>query len=70
MGGIYKHMFEPGDAAQIGRFRSNGIQKVIDGELERVVKPMMKHGGLHSGVGSLGILGNDIRGIPLLQPKT
>jgi hypothetical protein len=45
MGGIYKHMFEPGDPAQIGRFKSTDVHQAIDEELERVVKPMMKRGG-------------------------
>jgi len=45
MGGIYKHMFEPGDPAQVGRFRSTDVHQAIDEELERVVKPMIKGGG-------------------------
>ena len=45
MGGIYKHMFEPGDVAQVGNFKSDNIFEAIDGELERVVKPMLKRGG-------------------------
>lgn len=45
MGGIYKHMFEPGDMAQAGRFGSGDVHKAIDDELERVVKPMAKRGG-------------------------
>ena len=45
MGGIYKHMFEPGDPAQVGRFGSSDIHRAIDEELERVVKPMTKRGG-------------------------
>lgn len=45
MGGIYKHMFEPGDPAQVGRFNSADIHQAIDEELERVVKPMLKGGG-------------------------
>jgi hypothetical protein len=45
MGGIYKHIFEPGDPAQVGRFTSTEVHSVIDEELERVVKPMIKRGG-------------------------
>ena len=45
MGGIYKHMFEPGDPAQTGRFESPDIRQAIDNELERVVAPMTKRGG-------------------------
>ncbi len=45
MGGIYKHIFEPGDPAQAGRFLSNDVHKAIDDELERVVKPMTRRGG-------------------------
>ncbi|MHB1483756.1 MAG: uroporphyrinogen decarboxylase/cobalamine-independent methonine synthase family protein [Saccharofermentanales bacterium] len=45
MGGIYKHIFEPGDISQIGRFKSDDVFQAIDDELERVVKPMRKRGG-------------------------
>ncbi len=45
MGGIYKHMFEPADPAQVGRFRSTDVHQAIDDELERVVKPMRARGG-------------------------
>lgn len=45
MGGIYKHMFEPGDPAQVGRFKSSNVSETIDEELERVVKPMIERGG-------------------------
>lgn len=45
MGGIYKHMFEPGDPAQVGRFQSTNIRETIDDELERVVAPMIRRGG-------------------------
>ncbi|MCX7030982.1 MAG: hypothetical protein NTU62_12805 [Spirochaetes bacterium] len=45
MGGIYKHMFEPADPAQVGRFRTADVHKAIDDELERVVKPMRARGG-------------------------
>ena len=44
-GGIYKHIFEPGDPSQVGRFKSTDYRKAIDEELERVVKPMTKRGG-------------------------
>jgi len=45
MGGIYKHMFEPGDPAQVGRFKSTDVHRAIDEELARVVQPMKKRGG-------------------------
>ncbi|GHV26120.1 hypothetical protein AGMMS4952_05500 [Spirochaetia bacterium] len=45
MGGIYKHMFEPNDMAQLGRFNTSDVHMAIDQELERVVKPMRKRGG-------------------------
>jgi len=45
MGGIYKHMFEPADPAQVGRFRSTDVRQAIDEELERVVAPMRRRGG-------------------------
>jgi len=45
MGGIYKHIFEPGDPAQVGRFKSTDVHEAIDAELERVVKPMRQRGG-------------------------
>ena len=45
LGGIYKHMFEPGDIAQTGRFKSADVHQSIDDELRRVVKPMRKRGG-------------------------
>ena len=45
MGGIYKHMFEPGHPGQVGRFRTNDVRDAIDDELERVVGPMVARGG-------------------------
>ena len=45
MGGIYKHMFEPGDLAQVGRFESTDVHQAIDDELARVVGPMTRRGG-------------------------
>jgi len=45
MGGIYKHMFEPGDSTQVGRFKSTDYRNAINEELERVLKPMAKRGG-------------------------
>ena len=45
MGGIYKHMFEPNDPAQVGRFKTADLFEAIDQELERVVKPMAGRGG-------------------------
>ncbi len=45
LGGIYKHMFEPGDPAQVGRFPSTDVRQAIDTELERILKPMKKRGG-------------------------
>lgn len=44
MGGIYKHMFEPDDPAQVGRFSSTNVREAINEELERVLKPMKKRG--------------------------
>jgi uroporphyrinogen decarboxylase len=44
MGGIYKHMFEPNDPAQIGRFKTTDINEAIDTELKRVAEPMTKRG--------------------------
>ena len=35
MGGIYKHIFEPGDPAQVGKFKSNHIHRAIDDERDR-----------------------------------
>jgi uroporphyrinogen decarboxylase len=45
LGGIYKHMFEPGDPAQVGRFASSDVHAAIDAELARVLKPLKKRGG-------------------------
>lgn len=45
MGGIYKHMFEPGSITQIGKFKSDNLYQAIDDELKRVVDPMIKRGG-------------------------
>jgi uroporphyrinogen decarboxylase len=44
MGGIYKHMFEPNDPAQAGRFNTADFREAIDIELKRVVEPMAKRG--------------------------
>ncbi|WP_010261850.1 uroporphyrinogen decarboxylase family protein [Treponema primitia] len=44
MGGIYKHMFEPNDLSQVGRFTTTDVHEAIDMELKRVVEPMMKRG--------------------------
>ncbi|MBI2941580.1 MAG: hypothetical protein HYY04_14190 [Chloroflexi bacterium] len=44
MGGIYKHMFEPADPAQAGRFRSTDVRQAIDEELDRVVRPLRQRG--------------------------
>ncbi len=45
MGGIYKHMFEPGHPSQAGRFRTTDVRAAIDEELARVVEPMRRRGG-------------------------
>jgi hypothetical protein len=45
VGGIYKHMFEPADPAQSGRFKTADVRTAIDDELRRVVEPMRKRGG-------------------------
>lgn len=45
MGGIYKHMFQPEDLSQVGRFTTTDVRRCIDDELERVVRPMIKRGG-------------------------
>jgi uroporphyrinogen decarboxylase len=45
MGGIYKHMFEPGDPSQVGRFETTDVHQAIDHELARVVAPMRARGG-------------------------
>ena len=45
MGGIYKHIFEPANPGQVGRFETTDVHKVIDEELERIVKPMRERGG-------------------------
>lgn len=45
MGGIYKHMFEPGDISQVGRFKTTDVYQEIDFELDRVLRPMRKRGG-------------------------
>jgi hypothetical protein len=45
MGGIYKHIFEPGALSQVGRFNTADVHEAIDDELERVLRPMMKRGG-------------------------
>jgi hypothetical protein len=44
MGGIYKHIFEPGSPSQVGRFRSDDVRQAIDDELKRVVEPMRRRG--------------------------
>jgi len=44
MGGIYKHIFEPGSPTQAGKFRSDNVREAIGGEIERVVCPMRKRG--------------------------
>lgn len=44
MGGIYKHMFEPGSPEQAGKFRSGDVRQAIGDELKRVVEPMRKRG--------------------------
>jgi len=44
-GGIYKHIFEPGDVSQVGRFKSKNVYDAIDQELERVLPYMRKRGG-------------------------
>ena len=44
MGGIYKHIFEPGSPTQVGKFRSANVRQAIDDELKRVVEPMRKRG--------------------------
>jgi uroporphyrinogen decarboxylase len=45
MGGIYKHMFEPGAPEQVGRFASANVPQAIERELARVVDPMRRRGG-------------------------
>ncbi|MCL2664288.1 MAG: hypothetical protein FWE82_01620 [Defluviitaleaceae bacterium] len=44
IGGIYKHMFEPNDPSQVGRFATTDVYEAIDLELKRVVAPMRKRG--------------------------
>lgn len=44
-GGIYKHIFEPGDISQVGRFDSTNVYEAIDKELERVIPYMQNRGG-------------------------
>jgi uroporphyrinogen decarboxylase len=44
-GGIYKHLFEPDDPSQKGRFATNDVRQLVDAELERVVKPLRVRGG-------------------------
>jgi uroporphyrinogen decarboxylase len=44
MGGIYKHMFEPNDPTQVGRFTTTNVHEAIRFEMERVLKPMRKRG--------------------------
>jgi uroporphyrinogen decarboxylase len=50
MGGIYKHVFEPGSLTQVGRFETADTRREIDIELERVVKPLRKRGGYVAGL--------------------
>jgi hypothetical protein len=45
MGGIYKHIFEPGAISQVGKFKTTDVHEAVDDELERVLIPMMKRGG-------------------------
>jgi len=62
MGGIYKHMFEPGDPAQVGRFKTTNVHEAIDEELERVVKPMVKRGGYIAALDHLAFWGTTYDG--------
>ena len=62
MGGIYKHMFEPGDPAQVGRFKTTNVHEAIDAELERVVKPMVKRGGYIAALDHLAFWGTTYDG--------
>jgi hypothetical protein len=50
MGGIYKHMFEPGSLTQVGRFETKDTRREIDRELQRVVEPLRKRGGYVAGL--------------------
>jgi len=50
MGGVYKHIFEPGSLSQVGRFETTDPRREIDKELERVVKPLRKRGGYVAGL--------------------
>ena len=45
MGGLYKHMFEPGAPEQVGRFASTNVGQAVALELARVVEPMRRRGG-------------------------
>ena len=49
MGGIYKHMFEPNDLSQVGRFKTKDIYEAIDQELARVVGFMRCRSGGRGG---------------------
>lgn len=49
-GGICKHVFEPDDPSQKGRFATNDVERLIDAELERVVKPLRARGGYFPGL--------------------
>ncbi len=62
MGGIYKHMFEPNDPAQVGRFRTTDVYEAIDHELERVVAPMAKRGGYIAALDHWAFWGTSYRG--------
>jgi hypothetical protein len=45
MGGIYKHIFEPNDISQIGKFSTGDVIEAINLELERVLPMMCRRGG-------------------------
>ena len=49
MGGIYKHIFEPADKAQVGRFLISDPFEAIDEELERVVGYMVRRNSARGG---------------------
>ncbi|MFC1713611.1 hypothetical protein ACFL6S_08085 [Candidatus Poribacteria bacterium] len=69
MGGIYKHMFEPGDPAQVGRFKTTNVYETIDEELERVVKPMVKRGGYIAALDHLAFWGTTYDGYRYYSQK-
>lgn len=62
MGGIYKHMFEPGDPAQVGHFKSLDVHRAIDDELHRVVGPMVRRGGYIASLDHLAFWGTTFDG--------